>query len=132
MDFTRFSYRLTQDKTLQRVLISVSFLFQKFCCSYYLNVYFNVVGSVRADNLPYLLSIDDASFGPAGVLLSNNVNLFQCQDCTTNLSAVITQLASKGANISSVATASGKNVWVAVRTADEFTHTISGPGIISF
>lgn len=88
-------------------------------------------GTVRADDLPYLLTIDDASFGPTGVLLSNNIHLFQCQDRTTNLSAIITQLASKGANISSVATATGKNVWVAVRTA-EFTHKISVPEIISF
>lgn len=95
-------------------------------------MYFNVAGTVRADDLPYLLTIDDASFGPTGVLLSNNIHLFQCQDRTTNLSAIIAQLASKGANISSVATATGKNVWVTVRTADEFTHKISVPGIISF
>jgi hypothetical protein len=93
---------------------------------------FNVTGTVRADELPYLLAIDDASFGPTGVLLSNNVYLFQCQDCTTNLTAIITQLASKGANIVNVATATGKNVWIAVRTADEFTHSISVPGVISF
>jgi hypothetical protein len=95
-------------------------------------MYFTVTGTVQADELPYLLAIDDASFGPTGVLLSNTIHLFQCQDCTTNLTAIITQLASKGINIINVATATGKSVWVAVRTADEFTHNISAPGVISF
>jgi hypothetical protein len=79
-----------------------------------------------------LLTIDDANFGPPGVLLSNNIHLFQCQNCTTNLTAIITQLTSKGANIVNVATATGKHVWIAVRTANEFTHNISIPGVISF
>jgi len=87
---------------------------------------------VRADELPYLLTIDDASFGPAGVLLTNSIHLFQCQNCTTNLTAIITELASKGVNILNVTTATGKNVWVAVRTADEFTHDTTIPGIITF
>jgi hypothetical protein len=97
-----------------------------------LNTYFNVTGTVRADVLPYLLTIDDASFGPAGVLLANSVHLFQCQNCTTNLTAIITELASKGINILNVTTATGKNVWVSVRTADEFTHDTTIPGIITF
>jgi len=89
-------------------------------------------GTVRADELPYLLTINDASFGPAGVLLTNSIHLFQCQNCTTNLTAIITELASKGVNISNVTTATGKNVWIAVRTADEFTHDTTIPGIITF
>ncbi|PSN52991.1 hypothetical protein C0J52_01149 [Blattella germanica] len=91
----------------------------------------SVRGTVRADELPYLQKIDDACFGQAGVLLDNNVQIFQCQDCTTNLSAIISQLISTGANIMNVATASGKNVWVAVRTAEEYTHNLSLPGVVS-
>jgi hypothetical protein len=97
-----------------------------------IKIYLNVTGTVRADELPYLLTINDASFGPAGVLLTNNIHLFQCQNCTTNLTAIITELASKGVNILNVATATGKNVWLAIRTADEFTQYTTIPGIVSF
>lgn len=92
----------------------------------------SVQGTVKADELPYMLKIDDANFGLAGLLLGNNIQLFQCQDCTANLTAIITQLATRGANIVNVATATGKNVWVAVRTADEFTDNISVPGVVAF
>lgn len=88
-------------------------------------------GTVRADEQPYLLTIDGTNFGQTGLLLDNNVKLFQCQDCTTNLAAIISHLTSTGANILNVATATGKNVWVAVRTANQYNENVPLPGVIT-
>nr|CAD7411332.1 unnamed protein product [Timema poppensis] len=88
-------------------------------------------GTVRADELPYLLSINDATFGQSGIVLGNNAHLFQGQDHNTNLASIVSGLAAQGATITSVAVATGKNTWFVVRTAETMQTPVI-PGVVSF
>ncbi|CAG2055243.1 unnamed protein product, partial [Timema podura] len=88
-------------------------------------------GTVRADELPYLLSINDATFGQSGIVLGNNAHLFQGQDHNTNLASIVSGLAAQGATITSVAVATGKNTWFVVRTAETMQTPVI-PGVVAF
>ncbi|GLH11976.1 C-terminal-binding protein [Gryllus bimaculatus] len=89
----------------------------------------SVIGTVKADDLPYLLAIDDARF-EQGVLVGSHLALFQGQDTQVNLGTVVSALIQSGAIITSVATAVGKNAWFAVHTAQD-VPVISIPGVVA-
>lgn len=79
---------------------------------------YTVEGTVRAGNLPYLLSVNGASFEPAGVLLENFVHVFRSENAST-LHSIIGELVQVGASIRNVSVAAGKISWFAVKTVEE-------------
>ncbi|XP_067005757.2 D-3-phosphoglycerate dehydrogenase [Anabrus simplex] len=87
-------------------------------------------GTVKTDELPYLLSVDDANF-EQGVLLGSNVQLFQGCDSMMNLGTIVSELITRGAIITSVAVALGKSAWFAVR-AEHQVDNLDIPGVIPF
>uniref|UniRef100_A0A8D9BPM5 D-3-phosphoglycerate dehydrogenase n=1 Tax=Cacopsylla melanoneura TaxID=428564 RepID=A0A8D9BPM5_9HEMI len=76
-----------------------------------------LLGTVR-NNVPYLVSIDNAVFKPSGVVLNNQL-LLRNLEASEDLSSVINELVAQNIAFYNIAVARGQNTWVTI-SVDEF------------
>uniref|UniRef100_A0A1B6DGC0 D-3-phosphoglycerate dehydrogenase n=1 Tax=Clastoptera arizonana TaxID=38151 RepID=A0A1B6DGC0_9HEMI len=85
---------------------------------------YTIQGVVR-HNSPFLLNINEASFGPFGVVLTEDLQLFQGSNSGQDIQRIVESLNKIGVSIRNVSVAAGKSSYYALQTSQPIPNTLA-------